>query len=153
MKISGGKSPYLQDREGTIPGQVTGSGDWKQTESHPDQSQDDGRQTRALMTMEPPLDRWNLLYLTLVLHGVGTLMPWNIFINAKTVSYVSRTDIKKSMLHTVHVHTRVTCQIQCHFFSIDTYALLLLNTSMKMIQFYLAIATKRRMVLPSARCE
>ena len=109
MKISGGKSPYLQDREGTIPGQVTGSGDWKQTESHPDQSQDDGRQTRALMTMEPPMDRWNLLYLTLVLHGVGTLMPWNIFINAKTVSYVSRTDsprhIKKSMLHTVHVHT------------------------------------------------
>ena len=33
--------------------------------------------------------RWNLMYLTLVLHGVGTLMPWNIFINAKTVSYVS----------------------------------------------------------------
>merc|ERR1719264_564861 len=24
------------------------------------------------------------MYLTLVLHGVGTLMPWNIFINAKT---------------------------------------------------------------------
>ena len=44
------------------------------------------------MNMEPPIDRWNLLYLTLVLHGVGTLMPWNIFINAKTVSYVSRTD-------------------------------------------------------------
>jgi hypothetical protein len=34
--------------------------------------------------------RWNLMYLTLILHGVGTLMPWNIFINAKTVSYVSR---------------------------------------------------------------
>ena len=30
------------------------------------------------------------MYLTLVLHGVGTLMPWNIFINAKTVSYVSQ---------------------------------------------------------------
>ena len=103
MKISGGKSPYLQDREGTIPGQVTGSGDWKQTESHPDQSQDDGRQTRALMTMEPPMDRWNLLYLTLVLHGVGTLMPWNIFINAKTVSYVSRTDSPRHTYQEEHV--------------------------------------------------
>ena len=72
-----------------------GTGDWKQSESHPDQTPDDGRQPRpgqALMTMEPPMDRWNLLYLTLVLHGVGTLMPWNIFINAKTVSYVSRTE-------------------------------------------------------------
>jgi hypothetical protein len=38
--------------------------------------------------------RWNLMYLTLILHGVGTLMPWNIFINAKTVSYVSRLYIK-----------------------------------------------------------
>ena len=42
--------------------------------------------------IQPPTDRLNLLYLTLVLHGVGTLMPWNIFINAKTVSYVSRAD-------------------------------------------------------------
>ncbi|XP_059083481.1 equilibrative nucleoside transporter 1-like isoform X4 [Tigriopus californicus] len=31
----------------------------------------------------PPSDRWNLIYLTLVLHGVGTLMPWNMFITAK----------------------------------------------------------------------
>ena len=29
------------------------------------------------------------MYLSLVLHGVGTTMPWNILINAKTVSYVS----------------------------------------------------------------
>jgi len=42
------------------------------------------RVDRAAAEMNPPLDRWNLMYLTLVLHGVGTLMPWNIFINAKT---------------------------------------------------------------------
>jgi len=30
--------------------------------------------------------RFNLIYLTLVLHGVGTLMPWNMFITAKEVS-------------------------------------------------------------------
>lgn len=30
-----------------------------------------------------PRDRAHLLYLILVVHGVGTLMPWNMFINAK----------------------------------------------------------------------
>ena len=47
------------------------------------------RLDRLQLEMNPPVDRWNLMYLTLILHGVGTLMPWNIFINAKTVSYVS----------------------------------------------------------------
>ncbi|CAN8028595.1 unnamed protein product [Ixodes persulcatus] len=31
-----------------------------------------------------PKDSYNLLYMILVLHGVGTLMPWNMFINAKS---------------------------------------------------------------------
>lgn len=30
--------------------------------------------------------RWNIVYLILVLHGIGILMPWNMFINAKSVS-------------------------------------------------------------------
>lgn len=29
-----------------------------------------------------PLDTWNLVYLVLLIHGIGTLMPWNMFINA-----------------------------------------------------------------------
>ena len=29
--------------------------------------------------------RFYLIYLTLVLHGIGTLMPWNMFITAKEV--------------------------------------------------------------------
>ncbi|CAN7937563.1 unnamed protein product [Ixodes hexagonus] len=33
----------------------------------------------------PPGDSYNLLYAILVLHGIGTLMPWNMFINAKSV--------------------------------------------------------------------
>lgn len=32
---------------------------------------------------EGPPDRFRLVFLTLVLHGVGTLMPWNMFITAK----------------------------------------------------------------------
>ncbi|XP_064482223.1 equilibrative nucleoside transporter 3-like isoform X1 [Ornithodoros turicata] len=31
----------------------------------------------------PPRDRANLLYIIMVIHGIGTLMPWNMFINAK----------------------------------------------------------------------
>ncbi|KAG0711807.1 Equilibrative nucleoside transporter 1 [Chionoecetes opilio] len=34
---------------------------------------------------EGPRDRYRLVFLTLVLHGVGTLMPWNMFITAKNV--------------------------------------------------------------------
>lgn len=38
----------------------------------------------ADLETNPPRDRWKLVYLTLVLHGVGTLMPWNMFITAKS---------------------------------------------------------------------
>jgi len=38
---------------------------------------------KAVLDMDPPPDRWNLVYLTFILHGIGTLMPWNMFITAK----------------------------------------------------------------------
>lgn len=43
---------------------------------------------------EGPRDRYKLVFLTLVLHGVGTLMPWNMFITAKNyfVEYKLNTD-------------------------------------------------------------
>merc|ERR1719189_1223055 len=40
---------------------------------------------RLDLEMNPPVDRLNLIYLTLILHGIGTLMPWNMFITAKEV--------------------------------------------------------------------
>ncbi|XP_047525398.1 equilibrative nucleoside transporter 1 isoform X1 [Pieris napi] len=41
------------------------------------------------MDLVPPKDKWNLIYLTLILHGLGTLTAWNMFITAKDyfVSY------------------------------------------------------------------
>lgn len=30
-----------------------------------------------------PFDRYNLVFIILLIHGVGTLMPWNMFINAQ----------------------------------------------------------------------
>lgn len=41
---------------------------------------------RAKMEISPPRDRFNLILFTFILHGVGTLMPWNMFITAKAVS-------------------------------------------------------------------
>ncbi|XP_025095094.1 equilibrative nucleoside transporter 1-like isoform X2 [Pomacea canaliculata] len=31
-----------------------------------------------------PRDRWNLVYVILLIHGIGVLMPWNMFITAKS---------------------------------------------------------------------
>ncbi len=42
--------------------------------------------TQTSSTTEPaPPDKYKLVYLIMVIHGVGTLMPWNMFINAKDV--------------------------------------------------------------------
>lgn len=41
---------------------------------------------RARMEINPPYDRYKLIFFTLLLHGVGTLTPWNMFITAKEVS-------------------------------------------------------------------
>lgn len=38
---------------------------------------------RAKLEIEPPSDRYKLIFFILVLHGIGTLTPWNMFITAK----------------------------------------------------------------------
>ncbi|KAG5454010.1 Equilibrative nucleoside transporter 2 [Clonorchis sinensis] len=38
---------------------------------------------RDLLDTHPPRDKFNLAYTFLLLHGVGFLLPWNVFINAK----------------------------------------------------------------------
>ncbi|XP_053619521.1 equilibrative nucleoside transporter 1-like isoform X2 [Plodia interpunctella] len=54
------------------------------------------------MDLAPPKDRWNLIYLTLILHGLGTLTAWNMFITAKDyfVKYklVDRPDLADNYL-------------------------------------------------------
>lgn len=41
---------------------------------------------RATLEINPPRDRLKIIYFILLLHGIGTLMPWNMFINALSVS-------------------------------------------------------------------
>lgn len=38
------------------------------------------------MEISPPYDKYKLIFFTLLIHGIGTLMPWNMFITAKSVS-------------------------------------------------------------------
>ncbi|CAG9794741.1 unnamed protein product [Diatraea saccharalis] len=35
------------------------------------------------MDLAPPKDRWNMIYIILAIHGLGTLIAWNMFITAK----------------------------------------------------------------------
>lgn len=37
---------------------------------------------RAKMEIEPPSDRYKMIFFILLLHGIGTLTPWNMFITA-----------------------------------------------------------------------
>ena len=32
------------------------------------------------------LRRWSLVYIIFIIHGVGTLLPWNMFLTANSVS-------------------------------------------------------------------
>lgn len=40
----------------------------------------------ASLQLNTPKDKYNLVYLTFLIHGIGVLMPWNMFITAKSVS-------------------------------------------------------------------
>lgn len=53
---------------------------------------------RARLECEPPSDRFKLIFFILLLHGIGTLTPWNMFITAKDyfVSYKLSTNYTNS---------------------------------------------------------
>lgn len=41
----------------------------------------------ASLQLHTPADKYNMVYMTFLLHGIGVLMPWNMFITAESVSY------------------------------------------------------------------
>lgn len=40
----------------------------------------------ASLQLNTPPDKYNLVYITFLIHGIGVLMPWNMFITAVGVS-------------------------------------------------------------------
>ncbi|CAB3227716.1 unnamed protein product [Arctia plantaginis] len=54
------------------------------------------------MDLAPPKDKWNLIYLTLIIHGLGTLIGWNMFITAtdyfKKYKLVNEPDLSTNFL-------------------------------------------------------
>lgn len=48
-----------------------------------------GKGTGSIMSkiasnLQPPVDKYKLVFFIFLLHGLGTLMPWNMFITAKS---------------------------------------------------------------------
>lgn len=43
----------------------------------------------ASLQLHTPVDKYNLVYMTFLLHGIGVLMPWNMFITAQSVSLIN----------------------------------------------------------------
>lgn len=39
----------------------------------------------ASLQLNTPPDKYNLVYMTFLIHGIGVLMPWNMFITAVSV--------------------------------------------------------------------
>lgn len=66
---------------------------------------------RAKMEIDPPRDRMNLIFLTLVLHGIGTLMPWNMFITAKDVILEERSNFRHALTATTATFCLVFCRL------------------------------------------
>lgn len=50
----------------------------------------------ASLQINAPRDRYNLVYITFLIHGIGVLMPWNMFITAK--SYFSEYKLGKDYI-------------------------------------------------------
>lgn len=83
------KSPFLVEPVRLTPA-------WEETNLPNDELNFKGlTMERANMEINPPYDRLSLVFLTMVLHGIGTLTPWNMFITAK--SYFS--DYKLGQLY------------------------------------------------------
>ncbi|KAL9892159.1 equilibrative nucleoside transporter 1-like isoform X1 [Glossina fuscipes] len=74
------KSPFLS---GQKPVSLTPS--WEAQKLPNDQLNFKGlTMAKAQMSLTPPKDKFKLVFLIFLLHGLGTLMPWNMFITAKS---------------------------------------------------------------------
>lgn len=40
--------------------------------------------SKIVASLHPPVDKYKLVFFIFILHGLGTLMPWNMFITAKS---------------------------------------------------------------------
>lgn len=78
-KLGGEKQAFL----GPEPVRLTPA--WEETNLPNDELNFKGlTMEHAHLETHPPSDRYNIVYLIMFLHGMGTLLPWNMFINAKS---------------------------------------------------------------------
>ncbi|XP_037944695.1 equilibrative nucleoside transporter 1 [Teleopsis dalmanni] len=60
--------------------------------------------TKATQFLKPPIDKWKIVFFIFIIHGLGTLTPWNMFITAKSyfVDYKLSTHNGTNTTHTVY---------------------------------------------------
>ncbi|CAG7733168.1 unnamed protein product [Allacma fusca] len=81
----GEKQPFLGGSSSSaLPtvGPVRLTPGWE--DSIPNRGDDIHFRNSATNLAQPPVDRFKLVFLIMVIHGIGTLMPWNMFITAKS---------------------------------------------------------------------
>jgi len=60
------------------------NGDFKEKKAFLEKEKEKEAQVDFVKEQAGPVDRWNVVYFIFVLHGIGTLMPWNMFITARS---------------------------------------------------------------------
>lgn len=69
------------------------------------------------MDLAPPKDRWNLIFLTLIVHGLGTLTGWNMFITAQKYFIDYKLQSEPTLGHNYLIYVGWASQIPNLFFS------------------------------------
>ena len=74
------------ERQHFLPPPVKLDPGWEGIDRPPDELNFRTLERVEVLERNKPKDRFNLVYMIMFIHGVGILMPWNMFINAKAVS-------------------------------------------------------------------
>ncbi|XP_014284631.1 equilibrative nucleoside transporter 1 isoform X1 [Halyomorpha halys] len=82
LPTNNGKLSEKQAFLGPEPVRLTPA--WEETNLPNDELNFKGVTMEHHLEAHPPSDRYNIVYLIMFLHGMGTLLPWNMFINAKS---------------------------------------------------------------------
>jgi hypothetical protein len=74
---------------------------------------------------DEPRDRYNYVYTVIIIIGIGTVLPWNTFINANSVSASDRRDLtfliilrahqdqkQRNTTHSTHTHTMTERKVE-----------------------------------------
>lgn len=84
------------ERQQFLPAPVKLDPGWEGTDRPPDELNFRTLQKVEELEKHEPKDRLNMVYIIMVIHGLGILLPWNMFITAKSVGHVHHSKVAMS---------------------------------------------------------